>query len=75
MNTELRLKQERISREWTQSDVAKKLGVSKQAVCDWEKGKKFPRRLALENLEKLFNLNYRQLFAPVTDKNHFSSTN
>lgn len=75
MNKELRLKSERVKREWTQNDVAQKLGVSKQAVCDWEKGRRFPRRPVLDNLEKLFNLHYQELFATVTDEESFSLTN
>ncbi|WP_324825124.1 helix-turn-helix transcriptional regulator [Sinanaerobacter sp. ZZT-01] len=75
MNTETRLKQERLNRRWTQEDIARKLGISKQTVCNWEKGRRFPRRPVLDNLEKLFGLNYRELFAPVSDEDPCSSTN
>jgi transcriptional regulator with XRE-family HTH domain len=70
----LRLKQERLNRAWRQADVARELGVSIQIVCDWEKGRKFPRRPVLIKLEELFNLSHRQLFAPITDETP-SSTN
>lgn len=71
----LRLKKERRDRDWTQIDVAEKLGVSPQVVCDWEKGRRFPRRPVLLKLEKLFGLSHQQLFAPVADEKPFSSTN
>lgn len=64
----LRLRQERIKRDWTQNDVAHLLGVSPQAVCEWEKGRKFPRRYVLANLEKMFGLSHQELFAPIADK-------
>lgn len=75
MKCNLRLKHERINRDWTQKDVAQKLGVSPQVVCDWEKGRRFPRRHVLDNLEKLFGLTHRELFAAVSDDDPFSSTN
>ena len=71
----LRLTQERIRREWTQDDVAKKVGATKQSVCDWEKCRSFPRRPVLLKLERLFGLSHRELFAPANDDDHFSSTN
>ncbi|MDD4566135.1 MAG: helix-turn-helix transcriptional regulator [Eubacteriales bacterium] len=71
----LRLRKERISRDWTQIDVAEKLGVSPQVVCDWEKGRRFPRRPVLLKLERLFGLSHQQLFAPDADEDPFSSTN
>lgn len=70
--TNLRLKQERIKKKWTQNDVAQQLGVSPQVVCDWEKGRRFPRRPLLDNLENIFGLSYRELFAPANDKEPFS---
>ena len=73
--SDLRLRKERIEREWTQLDVAIKLGVSPQVVCDWEKGRRFPRRPVLLELEKLFGMSHQLLFAPEADGRPFSSTN
>ncbi|WP_324825112.1 helix-turn-helix transcriptional regulator [Sinanaerobacter sp. ZZT-01] len=70
-----RLKQERKRLGLTQNDLAKKIGVSPQAICEWEKGRKFPRRPALDRLENLFGLNYRELFAAASNDDPFSSTN
>jgi len=71
----LRLTHERLKKKWTQEDVANKLGTTKQAVCNWENGRGFPRRPVLLNLEKLFGLSHRELFAPADDEKPFSSTN
>lgn len=71
----LRLTQERTKRELTQEDVAKIVGATKQAVCNWEKSRCFPRRPVLLNLEKLFGLNHQDLFTPAPDEEPFSSTN
>lgn len=71
----LRLTKERLKNEWTQEDVAKKIGTTKQAVCNWENGRGFPRRPVLLKLENLFNLTHQQLFAPDAEEDPFSSTN
>jgi len=47
--TELR----RLRGDMTQSELANKLGVSKQVISAWEKGDSFPK---LENIVKLSNL-------------------
>ncbi|WP_324825114.1 helix-turn-helix transcriptional regulator [Sinanaerobacter sp. ZZT-01] len=73
-NVTLRLTQERLKRNWTQQEVAEMVGTTKQAVCNWEKNRSFPRRQVLNNLENLFGLSYKQLFA-VADDIFFSSTN
>ena len=47
------IKKERINKNLTQSQLAKKLGVSKQAVCDWEKGRSIPHYTKLKNLSEI----------------------
>ena len=37
------IKKERNNKNLTQSQLAKKIGVSKQTVCDWEEGRSVPR--------------------------------
>lgn len=71
----LRLTKERLNNEWTQEYLAKKLGTTKQAVCNWENGRSFPRRPVLLKLEKLFGMSHQLLFAPEADHDPFSSTN
>lgn len=60
------LRQERISRGWTQAYVANQCGVSYQVVCDWENGRRKPSYDVLCTLEDLFGLNHRDLFREVT---------
>lgn len=74
MKFKLRLTTERKQRDWTQVQVAQKLGISPQVVCDWEKGRSFPSRDSLIKLEDLFGMTHRELFAPAGDA-PFSSTN
>lgn len=71
----IQLTRERIKKGWTQEDVAVMLGTTKQAVCNWEKSRSFPRRPILINLEKLFGLSHQELFAPAADEDPFSSSN
>jgi len=40
----------------TQKDFAKKLGVSPQAVSDWENAVKMPRMGVIEKLSELYNV-------------------
>lgn len=39
----------------TQTDLAKKLGVSLVSVSNWEKGKNFPQMHTIEKLTALYN--------------------
>ena len=50
------IKTERIKREMTQEELAKLIGVSKQAVCEWEKGRRIPNRKSLRKLSNVFFL-------------------
>ena len=68
----LRIRQERIRRDWTQEYVGQQVGITKTAVHDIEKGNRDPSYKVLCNLEKLFNLSHRQLFA-VADENNPST--
>lgn len=74
MGTGIKLTAERLRRDWTQCQIAKEMGISPQVVCDWEKGRSFPSYKTLIKVEDLFNMNHRELFAPASDENPFSST-
>lgn len=52
-----RIKQLRLSNNLSQEDVAKKLGVSKSAVSQWERGVKQPKNEMRQALCDLFNVN------------------
>ena len=45
---------ERIKNNLTQQELANILGVSKQAVCEWERNQRIPRIRTLRKLSKLF---------------------
>ena len=42
----------RLSEEMTQIEMAKKLGISKQSLCDLEKGRKIPSPLRAAQISK-----------------------
>ncbi len=51
-----RLKDLRISRQISQKDFAKRLGVSQQTVASWEVGRTEPANDALKNIADYFNV-------------------
>lgn len=56
------LRDERKKRGWTLEDVGKMVGISKQSVCDIEKGRRYPSYKILIALENVFHKNHRELF-------------
>ena len=38
-----------------QTELAQRIGVSKQTVCEWEKGRSFPRKETLIRLASVLN--------------------
>lgn len=52
-----RIKQLRLANNLSQESVAKKLGVSKSAVSQWERGVKQPKNEMRQALCDLFNVN------------------
>lgn len=46
----------RVNVEMTQSDVAEKMGVAKQTVVNWEKGKITPKPAQFEMMCRLYNV-------------------
>ena len=51
-----RISELRIARNWTQVDLAKRLGVAKQTVSNWENENIQPSIEMLVRLSKLFNV-------------------
>lgn len=45
----------RIANKLTQQELANILGVSKQAVCEWERNNRIPRIQTLRKLSDLFH--------------------
>lgn len=65
----LKMKQERIKNEWSQSKVAIKLGITKSAYSNIETLKRKPSYEVLVKLENLFNLSHRDLLQQIPDEN------
>mgnify|MGYP004528954765 CR=1 FL=1 len=59
---ELAIRQERIKRGWSQSKVAKQVGLSQSMLLKIETGKRKPSFDVLVKLEDLFGMDYRELF-------------
>lgn len=49
-----RLKELRMKRNWTQGQLAKKMGVTRTAVVKWETGKAYPTTEKLIDLARIF---------------------
>ena len=49
-----RLKELRMERNWTQGQLAKKIGVTRTAVVKWESGKAYPTAEKLIELACIF---------------------
>ena len=68
---ELKIRQERIEKGWTQKYVGSTVGVSKQSIYDIETGKQKPSYDVLLKLLTLFEVKHcddiSKLFAPVED--------
>lgn len=55
------LKEIRVSQDKTQQEIAQSLGVSKQAVSLWEKGKQSPTLEKAVKLAKMLNISLDEL--------------
>ena len=63
-----RLRKYRIDAGYTTYSLADRLGVNHSTISYWEHGKKFPRGLRLQEIEDLFEVGYRELFADLTEE-------
>ena len=54
----------RVNAEMTQEEVAKALGVSKQTVVNWEKGRIKPGIPVVWTLAKLYGISTDHIFLP-----------
>ena len=68
----LRMRQERIDKDWTQEYVAEKVGTTYYTIQKIETGQRKPSYKVLVKLEDLFNLPHHQLFAVVDDTHNLS---
>ena len=68
--SKLRIRVERIDKDWTQEYVGQQVGITKVSIHDIETGKSKPSYDVLCKLENLFNLSHRQLFEVVDEENN-----
>ena len=54
----------RVNAGMTQEDVAKKMGISKQTIINWEKGKNIPGIPEMEMMSKIYNMPQDYIFLP-----------
>ena len=62
-----KVKSKRKDKGLSQVQTAELLGVSKQSVCDWEKGRCFPKYQNLKQLATLFETTTDYLLQQETD--------
>ena len=62
------IKQIRKQKQITQKLVADSLGVSRQAVCMWETGKRDPKASTLNRMAKLFEVSVDEILNGIKDK-------
>ena len=54
----------RVNAGLTQSDVAKKMKMNKQTICNWETGKIIPKPAQLEMMCRIYNMPADNIFLP-----------
>lgn len=59
-----RLKQERITRKWTQAEVAQKIGITERAYRHLEAGSRNPSYETVKKLRELFGIPDEELLVP-----------
>ena len=67
---ENRLKILRAERDWTQADLADRVGISRQAVISIEKYKYTPSLELAFKIAEAFGVSIDQVFAHKEDSNH-----
>lgn len=55
------LRAARINKSLTQKEAANELGISKDTLAAYEKGKSFPNVRMIEKIEKLYNVTYNNI--------------
>ena len=67
------IKQYRLQNGWTQQELGAKIGISKNAIGNYEKGFRSPKKDTMFDLANAFNISIDDLFPPV-QKNALEST-
>lgn len=61
MKNKLTIKGARNNKDMTQAELAKAVGVSKDTIGKWERGKAFPSVNKIPKLEKALNIKYEDI--------------
>lgn len=67
------IKQYRLQKGWTQQELGSKIGMSKNAIGNYEKGFRSPKKDTMFDLANSFNISINDLFPPV-QKDSFYNT-
>ena len=54
----------RVNAGLTQEEVARNLGISKNTLINWEKGKSIPRATQMQKMCKIYNISEEYIFLP-----------
>ena len=65
------IKRYRLQNGWTQQELGAKIGISKNAIGNYEKGFRSPKKDTMFDLANAFNISIDDLFPPI--KNDSSS--
>lgn len=58
---QITLKAARTNRNLTQDKAAKIIGVSKDTISNWERGKSFPDALMIKKIEEVYEVAYNNI--------------
>lgn len=64
-----RIRQLRKERNWNQKELAKRIGITPDAVSTWETGIRDPRPAQRQKLAKAFGISEAELFSDISMKN------
>ena len=66
MDLQISLEAARVNAKLTQAEAAEKIGVSRQTIINWEKGKVIPRIPEMKMLSLVYNIPQDNIFLPYT---------
>lgn len=66
MELQISLEAARVNAKLTQADAAEKIGVSRQTIINWEKGKIMPRIPEMKMLSHVYGIPQENIFVPYT---------